>query len=147
MTQSRWPFAASPRKQDWCSVGWAPCQLAGRCFPTIKQELCHISHLITGFFTGRAEWESPADGSIWQITPAVTLKGSISRAGEERTNSTKCAIHLHRKWAAKINVGNLALTQADVSPSGVSWKPLFLSPWRYVYPYPYRWQVLYADMT
>lgn len=65
MTQSQADLsqAASPRKRDWCSEGWAPLQLTGRCFPTIKQELCHTSHLITGFFMGRAEWESPADGA------------------------------------------------------------------------------------
>lgn len=59
-------------------------------------------------------------GLIWQITPAVTLKGSVSRTGGELTNSTKCSIHLHRRWTAKINVGsNLALMQAEVSLSGV----------------------------
>lgn len=66
MTQSHADLsrAASPRKENWCCEGPAMCQLPGCCFPTIKQELCHTSHLITGFFTGPAWTGEP----VWWLT-------------------------------------------------------------------------------
>lgn len=63
---------------------WGPGCLPTRCFSTIKQELCHTSHLITGFFKGLGlnkctQPMTHCEGPIWQITPAVTLKGNVGR--------------------------------------------------------------------
>lgn len=73
MTQSHSDLsqAASLRKPNWCSAGSASRQLAGRCFPTIKQELCHTSHLITSFFTG----------PCWTGEPGrwLTMRGPFDR--------------------------------------------------------------------
>lgn len=63
--------AASVGKWNLCSVGQALCQHTGCCFSTIKQELCHTSHLITGFFRGLGWIRAP---SQW-----LTVRGPFDR--------------------------------------------------------------------